>query len=363
MAVAWMLMLLLSASCVLGMNESENSSCLPGLDVAGQKIGSSNLSIGQGLAAPDPVSPSGILNTGNPTYTWVGVADCLYYCLEVRDYLDNVVLKQWYDAADFPAAPATCSVTPLQSLEPGDYSWSVLCWNCLGSQLSQEMDFTVCTSTAIPGKATLISPNGLIGSMNPTFVWIAVNGCTQYCLKVADVTHQNQPIFEQCYDVEEVLSGRVCSITPELNLPAGNYRWWVQAVNCKGKGPWSNFMSFRYMNVPPGRSTPISPQGLISTSTPTFTWTAALAATKYNLQVINISDYIVAEEFFDAYDVTRGLRCSARLSTVLPDDDVVYFWRIQASNDAGDGPWSSYKYFEIVGVYEPKPGQKKARAR
>lgn len=33
---------------------------------------------------------------------------------------------------------------------------------------------------------------------------------------------------------------------------------------------------------------------------------------------------------------------------ILPDDDVDFYWRVQASNDIGDGLWSSYKYFETV---------------
>jgi hypothetical protein len=120
-------------------------------------------------------------------------------------------------------------------------------------------------------------------------------------------------------------------------------------------------MSFRYVNVPPGRSTPICPQGLISTNTPTFIWTAASAATEYHLQVVNITDSIVADEWFDADVVTKGLRCSAHLTTTLPDDDVIYFWRIQASNDAGNGSWSSYKYFETVCAFKPAPVKKKAK--
>jgi hypothetical protein len=363
-AMAGMIILLLAASCAAqtsseikgAENRIADASSSPGLENAVQEM---NSSVSRAIAAPELVSPSAVLNTGKPTYIWKGVNGCMYYCLEVRDNLGNVVLKQWYNASDLPPAPGRCSVTPPIVLDPGDYEWRVMCWNCTESQWSSVMEFTICTSSSYPGKAILVSPKDLIGTRNPTFVWKAVTGCTQYCLKVADASHPNVPIFEECYDVEEVLSGQICSITPGLNLDAGSYRWWIKTINCKGDGPWSNFMSFRYLDRPPGRSTPISPNGLVSTSRPKFIWTAASAATEYHLQVNNSSNNIV-DEWFDADEVTQGSRCSALLPVALPDDDVVYFWRIRASNDAGNGSWSSYRYFETVSYYS-SAARKKAR--
>ena len=58
----------------------------------------------------------------------------------------------------------------------------------------------------------------------------------------------------------------VCSITARpgwISIQEVYYRWWIQTINCKGEGPWSNYKSFRYQNRSPGRSTPISPRGLI----------------------------------------------------------------------------------------------------
>ncbi len=384
-AVAGMLMLLLAASCVaqtpLKMSESENcTNCSanafssPDLGDFAQETELANLSVSQGLVAPELVSPSGILNTGNPTYTWNGVDGCQYYCLEVRDDMDNVVLKQWYDALDLPSAPDTCSVTPSKSLSPGDYKWTILCWNCVEEQLSDEMEFTVCTSSSLPGKATLVSPKDNIGSSNPTFVWMPVTGCTQYRLKVAKANLLNEPIFEALYDVKDVFSDsdQVCSIEPDPALdlePDIYYRWWIQAINCKGDGLWSNYKSFRYLFRPPGRSTPISPRGLISSNTPTFTWTAASLATEYHLQVINYQndeDIILAEEDFRADMVTKGSKCSASLGP-LPDDDPVYYWRVQANNDASpydpDGTWSSWRYFETIYAFKPGTDKKKAQMR
>jgi hypothetical protein len=376
-AMAGMLMLLLAASCVaqtpLDMSEPENCtncsanvSSSPVLD----DTDLSTSSIRQDLEAPELVSPSGIQNTGRLTYIWKGVGGSRNYCLEVRDERNNVVIKQWYDALP---AKTMYSKTPSKSLASGVYTWSILCRNGGHYQLSEPMEFTVCTS--FPGRATLVSPKDNIGGSNPTFVWMPVPGCTQYRLKVARSDLQNEPIFEAVYDAEEVFSetDKVCSIEPdpELDLdPDAYYRWWIQAINCRGDGPWSYYKSFRYLFRPPSKSTPLSPRGLISSGTPTFTWTASPLATEYHLQVINYQDeedIIVAEMDFRADKVTKGSRCSGSLGP-LPDDDPVYYWRVQVNNDASEfdpdpeaPTWSSWRYFETICALKPGTDAKKAR--
>jgi hypothetical protein len=100
----------------------------------------------------------------------------------------------------------------------------------------------------------------------------------------------------------------------------------MSAINCKGKGLWNNYKSFKDLFRPPGRSIFISLLGLISTNTPTFTWTAASLTTEYHLQVINYQDgedIIVAEGDFRADKVTKGTRCSASFRPLL-DHDPIY---------------------------------------
>ena len=369
-AIAGMLMLLLAASCVaqtpLEMGGPENCTDCSANASSSQELDNtdlSNLSIRQDLEAPELVSPSGIQNTGKLTYIWNGVGRSQNYCLEVRDDRNNVVIKQLYDALP---AKTIYSKTPSKSLASGVYTWRILCRNRGHYQSSEWMEFTVCAS--LPGKATLVSPKDTIGSKNPTFVWMPVTGCTQYHLNVAKASNPNVPIFDDVYNVEDVLSDteQVCSIGPVLLQdiePGIYYRWWIQAINCKGEGTGS-YKNFRYMNVSPGKSTPISPRGLISTDEPTFTWTAASAATTYHLEVINYQDGIdvpvMEDASIDANEVTIGSRCSFILGT-LPDDDPVYYWRIHASNDAGDGTWSGWRYFETMCALKPGTDKKKAR--
>ena len=111
------------------------------------------------------------------------------------------------------------------------------------------------------------------------------------------------------------------------------------------------------LKMQPGNSSPLFPAGLISDPRPIFNWTAAYNATKYNLQVYSnnsfaannspdAEEFLVANEWFDAKNVTRGGFCSEFLSVNLPDG--VYFWHVQACNAESCENWSQWQYFETI---------------
>ena len=118
-----------------------------------------------------------------------------------------------------------------------------------------------------------------------------------------------------------------------------------------------------------GNCSPLSPVGLISDPRPIFNWTAAYNATKYNLQVYNNNslaanssldageflaaneEFLVANAWFDAKNVTHGGFCSEFLSVPLPDG--VYFWHVQACNAESCGNWSQWQYFEDICALKP----------
>jgi hypothetical protein len=362
MALTGML-LLICASCEERAPAAEMSANASAIADASQMAAAGippNIPLGAAPGQAVLVSPSGILSSGRPTYIWNTVSNTDYYCLLVKDSLEHIVLKLWYSADDFPAHPATCSVTPCETLGPGDYTWKIETWNDEGGQESNALAFTVCTSTSFPGKATLISPKGTIGTSKPTYIWSAVTGCTEYRLKVINVNNPNPPLLDAWYDASEVLSDQGCSIPSDLVLGAGYYRWWIQTRNCKGDGPWSSYALFNFANKSPGPATPISPRGLISTFNPRFIWTAVKSATQYHLHLENATKTVI-DTTYRAEDVTSGSRCYAYLPIALPDDDIDYFWRIAASNDAGDGPWSSLKYFETVCSARSGPAQEQKK--
>jgi hypothetical protein len=94
-----------------------------------------------------------------------------------------------------------------------------------------------------PGKATLVSPNGNIGTNNPTYRWNAVSGATWYYLWV-DGPSGN--VIQKWYTAAEAnCTNTTCSVTNATpGLAAGSHTWWIQTWNEAGYGPWSTGMGF-----------------------------------------------------------------------------------------------------------------------
>jgi hypothetical protein len=206
-----------------------------------------------------------------------------------------------------------------------------------------------------PDKAILCSPSGTLDTGTPTYKWYAVKGTTFYCLNVNDSS--GKPVVNQCYKAEDLSPAGSLSFTPSTLLRSGDYKWRIQTWSCS-KSNWSDEMPFSIGISPPDNVCPISPQGLISTSTPTFVWTAVPTATKYLLQIEN-QNGIIFNGSYMAENVTQGYKCNVFSPLILPDG--ILFWRVQASNDAGPGRMSGYAWFESICGGASKKNSAKAK--
>ncbi|MGD0885980.1 MAG: hypothetical protein ABSA46_14125, partial [Thermodesulfovibrionales bacterium] len=82
--------------------------------------------------APTQVSPSGIIATATPTYTWAAVPGATSYIL----YLDNGVTMLRYDtfSASANCSSGTCSApTTVALTDATSYYWTVEASNAAGS--------------------------------------------------------------------------------------------------------------------------------------------------------------------------------------------------------------------------------------
>lgn len=96
---------------------------------------------------------------------------------------------------------------------------------------------------AVPGKATLASPTGIILTHNPEYQWNKVSGSTWYYLWI---NGPSGTVFKKWYTAEEVACHTICAIRASpLTLGPGTYNWWIQTWNDEGYGPWSDPMSFQ----------------------------------------------------------------------------------------------------------------------
>jgi hypothetical protein len=88
----------------------------------------------------------------------------------------------------------------------------------------------------------------------------------------------------------------------------------------------------------PGTPTAKSPKGIVTSATPTFTWSKAKSATRYELRVYQGSAQVLKRS---------GLTKLSWKSTALPTN-VDLTWKVRASNASGAGAWSKSVAFNVV---------------
>ncbi len=128
-----------------------------------------------------------------------------------------------------------------------------------------------------------VSPMGVTTDTTPTFTWKAIDFAANYDLWVNNLTTGVAQVIRRT--VPAVNRAALITYTPANPMPAGNYRWWVQAVTAAGaRGAWSVAKDF-LIPIP----NIITPRGLITTSTPTFRWTGVTEFVTYELWVDNLT--------------------------------------------------------------------------
>ena len=89
----------------------------------------------------------------------------------------------------------------------------------------------------------------------------------------------------------------------------------------------------------PGKPMAKAPTGTISTTTPTFTWSKASHATKYEVRVYNGSAQVLKQ---------AGLKKLSWTSSKALPTDVALTWKVRAGNARGTGAWSKSLAFKVT---------------
>jgi len=308
-------------------------------------------SAGKGFIVGNPpgisnlVSPSGSGVPPTPTYTWSAVNTATDYLLWVQNASGTINTQTWYQASAV-CAGQSCAVTPSTELANGNHTWWVQARNASGEgPWSAGMTFIV---GEVPNAPLLVSPSGAGVSTNPSYVWNALAGTTQYYLWVNDATGT---VVQDWLDSTAVCGEGDCTFTPPTDLARGPHTWWVQARNASGDGPWSAGMSFVVGQLPDAPVL-VSPSGAGAQEAPTYTWQAVSDATDYYLWVSNSSGQAAIQTWLPAATACAGNQCAASPATTLARG--YYTWWIQARNPSGDGPWSAGMAF-VVGQLPGAP--------
>ncbi|MCF6238836.1 MAG: hypothetical protein L3J79_08510, partial [Candidatus Marinimicrobia bacterium] len=126
--------------------------------------------------------------------------------------------------------------------------------------------------------------------------------------------------------------------TPESNLPAGNYAWYVRDWNAaSGDGQWTDAVTFS-IGVPEL----LTPEGAQADGQwrPQFTWTRSPEATYYNLYIS------VNGALWQSMWLEGGSRDSWQSDVDMPAGSYTFYVRPWSPN-GGNGPWSDPMSFSL----------------
>jgi Zn-dependent metalloprotease len=189
-----------------------------------------------------------------------------------------------------------------------------------------------------PGKAALMSPSGAIGTNTPTYTWNAVPNAEWYQIWVGGSSGTKVDRWYTRGEAGCASGTGTCSVTPTTEV-IGLNQWWVRTYNTVGLGPWSGPSWFTAPSSPPIAATQVSPTGVWSDSTPTYTWNAVSNATWYSLYVNDatgnkINQWYTREEAGCASGIGN---CAVTPTTEVRGSSQ---WWVRTYNAAGLGPWS-----------------------
>ncbi len=222
------------------------------------------------------------------------------------------------------------------------YYWRVNATNIAGTgPWSAIFNFT--TLLGMPAAPTLLTPaNFATGvSLTPLLDWVEDISATNYQVQVSlDSTFTSQLWDTTGFNVSQV------TVRAGLLTNVQTYFWRVRTTNPIGTGPWSEPFRFMTLLIPPVAPQLVDPpNGAIEISTtPTLNWDSVQYASTFRVQLSTDSTFTIphlinaGDLTFSQYNVPGGVL----------SNNTTYFWRVNASNNAGTGPYSQVWKFRTV---------------
>jgi hypothetical protein len=194
--------------------------------------------------------------------------------------------------------------------------------------------------TSYFGKTDLIYPPDFQApaDTNITFKWRKVIDAEEYFIQLSnDPTFENITVYDSTADTVKTIN----------NLPKGKkFYWRVQIKSSAALGPWSNLRHFTTVISLPAKPELVSvTQDSDQIGWYTFTWKKVKDATEYLVQTSEDSAFTNIFASGTTSDTSKVLQGFS--------DKQEYYWRVQASNIGGSGPWSNIAIFpHATGVKE-----------
>lgn len=296
------------------------------------------------LAVPTLVAPSGPVYQLNPVYQWDPVSGATGYLLTVTNLDTNVMVISNSNVASSACTSTLCSTTPTVALNDGSYQFTVAAKNIFGpGDASTPMTFSEAYHTP-PAAPALLSPSGTAYFLKPVYQWSPSIGSapTGYLLTVTN-KDTSVVVINNLSVPTSACKGTLCSYTPSVGLPDGNYTFSMAAKNSFGTGSFSTPMSFSeaYHTSPAAPSSLLAPSGNIYLLKPTYQWSLAggSAATSYLLTVTNTAtNAVIINKLSVSASACKGTLCSYTPSVSLADGN--YEFVVAAKNAFGTSAFS-----------------------
>ncbi len=294
------------------------------------------------------VAPRALFVTGNPDYEWLadesghvgskaakevwnalGVPDRFGYSI-VSDHLHCMV----------PDSQITEIEAFVEKFLLGNQSVNTdIATSPYNTSLSPWINWTKPTLTndsSYFGKASLIYPSNTATGLDTsiTFIWNKLKDAEKYFFQLStDPTFTNIAVSYSTADTVSTVNGL---------LEGKRYYWRIQAQDILGSfGPWSNQWNFTTYIDLPGVTQLVSATPIPNRSDYiNLTWRKVKDTDQYSIQVSVFQNF------------SRVLLSSSTQDTIInlkgTSEGQKYYWRVQAVNIAGAGPWSEIWDFTII---------------
>ena len=281
-------------------------------------------------AEPGDFSPSGVVETSRPTFTWPATSGATWYEIFIR----KEGSWQWSTWVQ-----KDTSWSPDWSFDSGSYEWWVRGW----SMNQGEGEWSAGTSfEVLEGQEPVpTAPSGIVGEGRPQFTWDGVGWASWYEIFIRKEGSWDWPGNW----VQTSTSWLPTYQDQPYSLPSGNYEWWIRGWSIDtGYGEWSSGMSFTIHLDQDSVPAPQAPSGTTADPRPTFMWTGVDWASWYEL-------FIRKEGAWDWPGVwvqgsTSWVPIHENQPYSLPSGN--YEWWVRGwSADRGYGGWSTGLSFKL----------------
>ncbi|MBI3111316.1 MAG: fibronectin type III domain-containing protein [Ignavibacteriales bacterium] len=229
------------------------------------------------------------------------------------------------------------------------YYWRVRAKNAGGTGPSSNTWSFITTEAAPspPAAPVLSSPsNGATGvPQSPTLSWSASAGATSYQLQVSGTSDFGSLVTDRSglSSTSSMVEGLAENTT---------YHWRVRAYNAGGAGDWSTAWSFTTdLSAPSAPMLTAPTHGSVDVPTdPVLSWSTSAEAWTYRLQVSTTTSFV--STVFDDPTLSTSSKQIGPLA-----NNTTYYWRVNATNSGGTGPWSNISRFTTTPPPPPPPSQ------